>query len=76
MKRLDLLAAGSGGVIESLRGGESFLGRITAMGFTPETEVQVLRNGKRGPLLVGVRDTEVALGRGEAAKVYVREVLT
>ena len=73
MKSLDRIPSGSRGVISALRGGELFLSRITAMGFTPETDISVIRNGRRGPLIVSLRDTEVAIGRGEAAKISIRE---
>ena len=74
MKSLDSLHTGERGVISSLEGGEKFLSRATAMGFTPDTDVSVIRNGRRGPLIVSLRDTEVAIGRGEAEKISVREV--
>jgi len=45
--------------------------RMVSLGFTPGTEVTLLQNYGRGPLLVTVRDTRVALGRGEALKVLV-----
>lgn len=75
MKSLDLLPAGKNAVIDSLDGGGRFLSRITAMGFTPETSLSVVRNGRFGPLIISIRDTEVAIGRGEAAKITVREVV-
>jgi ferrous iron transport protein A len=56
-------------LIRSLRGGAAFIGRMAAMGFSIGTEVTVLRNPARGPLIVMVRSTRVALGRGEADKV-------
>ena len=73
MKSLDHLPSGRKAVIQSLEGGGRFLSRITAMGFTPETPVSVIRNGLGGPLIVGIRDTEVAIGRGEAAKIKIKE---
>jgi len=47
---------------------------VAALGFTPGVEVTVVQNYGRGPILVTVRDTHIALGRGEALKVLV-EVL-
>ena len=73
MKTLNYLQTGSSAVIKSLAGGDSFLCRITSMGFVPETPIVVVRNGRSGPLLVSLRDTNVALGRGEAAKIMVEE---
>jgi len=41
------------------------------LGFTAGAEVAVVQNYGRGPIIVAVRDTRVALGRGEAAKIQV-----
>jgi ferrous iron transport protein A len=51
--------------------GRGFWGRLIAMGFTPGVEVEMLQNHRHGPLLVAVRGTFVALGRGEAARVMI-----
>jgi ferrous iron transport protein A len=45
--------------------------RLASLGFTPGTEVDMIQNYGRGPLIVTVRGTHVALGRGEAAKILV-----
>jgi ferrous iron transport protein A len=68
------LPTGGHGVVRLLRGGEEFTHRMVALGFTPGVEVTVVQNYGRGPILVTLRDTRVALGRGEALKVLV-EVL-
>jgi len=54
-----------------VRAGQGIWGRLIAMGFTPGVEVQMMQNHGRGPLLVAVRGTFVALGRGEASRVLV-----
>lgn len=54
-----------------IRAGRGFWGRLIAMGFTPGVEVEMLQNNRHGPLLVAVRGTFVALGRGEAARVVI-----
>ena len=43
--------------------------RLASLGFTPGTVVNMTQNYGRGPLIVIVRGTRVALGRGEAAKI-------
>lgn len=73
MKTLDKFCAGESGVIQAISGGHKFLSRASAMGFTPNASVKVLKNGKHGPLIVNLRDTEVAIGRGEAAKIGIEE---
>jgi len=68
---LDRLATGEIGVVRKLDGGRGFVSRLAALGFTPDTEVTVVQNFGRGPLIVTVRDTRIALGRGEAGKIRV-----
>jgi len=45
--------------------------RLISLGFTPGVEIQVLQNNGHGPLVVNVRATRVALGRGEAHDIFV-----
>jgi ferrous iron transport protein A len=45
--------------------------RMTGLGFTIGAEVTMVQNLHRGPLVVMVRATRVALGRGEARRVRV-----
>lgn len=65
------LAPGETGVVERLMAGKSLVIRYLALGFTPGTRVTVVQNPRIGPLIVLVRDTRVALGRGEAQKILV-----
>jgi ferrous iron transport protein A len=46
--------------------------RLASLGFTPGAIVDMAQNYRRGPLIVIVRGTRVALGRGEAAKIFVQ----
>jgi ferrous iron transport protein A len=59
--------------VRQLRGGKEFLARLAAIGFTVGAEVKVIQNYGRGPLIALIRDTRIALGRGEALKVMVEE---
>ena len=54
--------------------GRQLNNRLLVLGFTIGTEVIVLQNYGRGPVILSVRDSHVALGRGEAKRVLV-EVL-
>jgi len=69
--RLDALAAGETGYVRYLRGGRGFVSRLATLGFTPGAEVEMVQNFHAGPLIVMIRDTRVALGRGEARKIAV-----
>ena len=69
---LSALHTGEHGEVVELAGGRGALSRMTALGFTPGADVTVLQNFGRGPLIAQVRGARVALGRGEAQRVYVR----
>ena len=72
MAPLSSLESGTVGVVQDLNGDRGFVSRVAALGFTPGTEVTMVQNFRRGPLIVTVRDTDIALGRGEANKVQIR----
>jgi len=68
---LSELQPGQAGIIRALQGGHSLVSRLAALGFTPGAPVTMVRNPGHGPLIVSVRGTRVALGRGEAARVLL-----
>ncbi len=57
--------------VADVLGGHGLKQRLLALGLTPGTRVSVLAG--EGPLVVEVRGSRLALGRGEAAKVIVRQ---
>ena len=67
------LGPGQWGVVCELTGGRGFVARLASLGFTPGAAVQILQNFGRGPLIAMVRGTRVALGRGEAMKIWVAQ---
>ncbi len=71
MTTLSDLAPGEVGVVRRLDGGRGFASRLAALGFTPGARFTMVQNFGHGPLIVSIRGTRIALGRGEAAKVYV-----
>lgn len=72
---LSSMHPGARGVVRRLAGGQAFMSRLAALGFTIGAEVRVLQNFGHGPLIVLVRDTRIALGRGEALRVTVDPVI-
>ena len=58
-------------VVRRLAGGRAFAGRLAGMGVVVDSPLEVLQNVGHGPVLILVRDTRIALGRGEAAKILV-----
>ena len=68
---LSNLAPGEVGVVRELAGGRGFMSRLATLGFTPGAKLTMVQNFGHGPLIVSIRGTRIALGRGEAAKVHV-----
>jgi Fe2+ transport system protein FeoA len=50
------------------------VGRLAALGFVPGSRVTMLQNHGRGPIIVSVIHTRVALGRGEAGSIRARRI--
>ncbi|RLC77223.1 MAG: ferrous iron transport protein A [Chloroflexi bacterium] len=72
LKPLSEVLPGQKVQVESLRGGRGFVARLAALGFTPGAEVIMVQNYGYGPVIVSIRGSYIALGRGEAAKVLVK----
>jgi ferrous iron transport protein A len=68
---LDRLPSGTAATVRQLRGGNELAVRLAALGLTAGAPLVVLQNTHGGPLLVRVRDTRIAIGRGEALKILV-----
>lgn len=49
--------------------------RLLDMGLVPGTRVIVVNNQNRGPMLIEVRDSKMALGRGLASKILVYKIV-
>ncbi|WP_297516814.1 FeoA family protein [Thermococcus sp.] len=68
------LVPGERGVVVDLRGGPNFRSRLYAMGLAPGAVVRVLENYPRGPVIIEVGGTRLALGKGMASRVFVRKL--
>ena len=68
---LSEVAAGEVATVLDFLGGRMVNNRLASLGFTPGVMVDMAQNYGHGPLIVKVRGTRVALGRGEAAKIIV-----
>jgi ferrous iron transport protein A len=71
---LPLLPIGRRAVITDLQGSDGFISRATAIGFTPGAELTSIRNSKGWPLIVFLRDTQIALDREESQGILVHEI--
>jgi len=70
-ERLSELKAGENATIQGFDAGHGLVSRLSALGFTPQAQVTMLQNFGSGPVIVKMRETRIALGRGEAMKVWV-----
>ncbi len=70
-KPLAFLSEGEEGVVVGFNGGKGLAQRLADIGFTPLTKVRVLSSNAPGPVLVDVRGSRIALGRGIAMKIIV-----
>jgi ferrous iron transport protein A len=71
LERLSELKAGEQATIQGFDAGHGLISRLSVLGFTPQAQVTMLQNFGSGPVIVKMRDTRIALGRGEAMKVWV-----
>ena len=71
---LAFLSEGDEAEIVGISGGGGLTQRLVDMGFTPATRVRVLKSSPPGPMLVSVRGSRIALGRGVAMKILVNGI--
>jgi len=70
---LSLVPANATVVLHRVRGGQGVNKHLAAMGLLPGVRIDVLHNDLRGPVLIGLNDSRLALGRGMAQKLSVKE---
>ncbi len=56
------------------KGHRGVMRRLLDLGLTKGCTFEVIHGGKRGPVLVQIRGTRIALGHGLATKILVEEV--
>ena len=61
-------------LVHHIQGGHGLSNRLLVLGFTRGARVTVHQNSGFGPVIVLVRDSRIALGRGEANHVLVQEI--
>ena len=73
--KLPLAMVGPGQVVKlvGVASGKVLCRRLAEMGLTPGVQLEVLQD-QGGPLLLAVRDSRLALGRGMAHKIFVEAV--
>lgn len=74
MRNLSALNKGERGRIAAIDGDARFLSRITSIGITRGSVVEVLQNQKKHPVLIYGRDTMIAINRSECKKIMVEVI--
>ena len=65
------LPGGAAGIVIGVNGGKELFSRLASIGVTPGTSVLIVQNYGNGPVIIKVRDSRIAVGRGEARNVLV-----
>lgn len=69
---LAVCAPGAEAVMVRAEAGCALRGRLAAMGLVPGVRLRVLRRDGRGPVVVALHGTRLAVGRGVAERILVR----
>jgi ferrous iron transport protein A len=70
IKKLIEMNKGQKGRVVAIRGGRGKILRLAEMGITPGEEVILLQKSL-GPVIIKVKDTNLALGKGLAESILV-----
>ena len=70
---LDEIKTGDHAIFQANTALKETASRLVSLGFTPGVNIEMTQNYGRGPLLVTLRGTRVALGRQEAKNIIVKK---
>ena len=62
------------GRIRSVSGDDHFMNRITSIGITEGTAFQTVRNDRKMPVLIYLRETLISLNRADAERIEVEKL--
>jgi len=54
--------------------GRDFSRRLSELGLLSGEELVIIKNDQCGPVIVKILESKIALGRGEANKIYAEEI--
>lgn len=55
----------------SVTGGRAMCSHLAALGLIPGVELEVKRNSPGGPFVLGIKGSQLVIGRGMAQKILV-----
>ena len=68
---LSVVDAGEEVTLIDIEGGRGIRSKLYSMGLVPGVALKVLNRNSAGPVMVAVRDSRLAIGRGMARKIIV-----
>jgi len=54
--------------------GRNIKKRLTELGLFLGSSLEIIKNDKFNPVVLGIFDSKIALGRGEASKIYGEKI--
>lgn len=60
--------------IECVLCGKNFGKRLIDLGLFDGSEIEIIKNDKYGPLILKILSSQIALGRGQASKIYGKKI--
>lgn len=61
-------------VILSIDGGYGLRSHLSSMGLVPNEALSVLNQSGGGPVTISIKGTRIAVGRGMARKIIIKEI--
>lgn len=71
---LAYLPAGTKGYVLEIQGGDGASRHLCDMGFSPSSEVTVLKSSPPGAMLVSIKGSRIALSKGMAMRILINNV--
>jgi len=68
---LAMLSENDEAKVVEVRGGRGLVRRLSELGFTPGAKVKILFSNSPGPVVIDVRGSRIALGRGLLMRIIV-----
>ncbi|MCD6358475.1 MAG: ferrous iron transport protein A [Dehalococcoidia bacterium] len=70
---LTMASYGKPVTVVNIRAGFGLQKRLSDMGLLPGTKIRIVNSQRAGPVLIDLKGTRLALGRGAAQKIMVTE---
>jgi ferrous iron transport protein A len=73
-ERLSQFSKGEKVKILGVHCGKDFSRRLSDLGLFDGAKVEIIKNDHFGPVIIKILNSKLALGRGEANKIYVEKI--